>query len=322
MQLLLRDEGFGVPRSIGIDWERTNFTSWIAWPQGYRGATFPVWSSSPSGADVAVELTALFKEAPIELCRYAVRLPDGGAILAVETTNGSSLMCFDSAWRPDLSFKNTFKTDFNSHLTMIHQPDGKLLFTGKISKLNGENFPGIARLLSDGSTDPSFHCSLGGDARIMGMALQKDGRILVVGFFTKVNGVKCSYLARLNPDGSLDTDFQRHFSTYEDLETKRRMPVQMLASHATTNTVATNIATVPVSQTVLITSLNLNEGVAMIQFVGNPSQTYFLQCREALDDSAWTNIATNQTDSTGIGRLLDEGAKNAPMRFYRVASPQ
>jgi len=120
---------------------------------------FPLWGDPPTAADVAPELASLFQEAPIELCRYAVSLPDGGAILAVEAVNNTSqLMRFDKSWRPDFSFTNTFQTHVNSYLTLLHQPDDKLLLTGEISKLNGEPFPGIARLRLDGSSDPDFHC--------------------------------------------------------------------------------------------------------------------------------------------------------------------
>ena len=353
MSYFLRDGGFGVQRSV--DWGRTNHTTWTSWPKAYPSFGFPWWGDPPSAADVAVELTALFKEAPIELCRYAVSLPGGGAILAVQGTNDRHLMRFNSAWLPDFSFTNSFEalkrkgisiigdttnsveTDDASYLTLALQPDGKLLLAG-VSKLNGEPVSGIGRLLPDGSTDPRFHCVLGGDLSlisvmgtagisVMGMALQADGRILIVGLFTEVNGVKCPYFARLNPDGSLDTDFQSHFTTSDNL--KARMLVQMLASRTnltvnpaatTTNAATTMITSEP--QTVLITSLNLDGGVAVIRFQGNPSQTYILQCREALDASAWSSIETNQTDSAGTGLFRDGGAKNFSTRFYCIASPQ
>jgi len=352
---VLKSTGFGPQR--GVDWSRTNRTTWPDWPQEHQspGLMFPLWGDLPSAADAAPELAALFKEMPIELCRYAVSLPDGGAILAVQGTNDRHLMRFNSAWLPDFSFTNSFEalkrkgisiigdttnsveTDDASYLTLALQPDGKLLLAG-VSKLNGEPVSGIGRLLPDGSTDPRFHCVLGGDLSlisvmgtagisVMGMALQADGRILIVGLFTEVNGVKCPYFARLNPDGSLDTDFQSHFTTSDNL--KARMLVQMLASRTnltvnpaatTTNAATTMITSEP--QTVLITSLNLDGGVAVIRFQGNPSQTYILQCREALDASAWSSIETNQTDSAGTGLFRDGGAKNFSTRFYCIASPQ
>ncbi len=39
------------------------------------------------------------------------------------------------------------------------------------------------------------------------MAVQPDGKILLGGSFTQVNGTSRSYLARVNSDGSLDTGF-------------------------------------------------------------------------------------------------------------------
>jgi hypothetical protein len=39
------------------------------------------------------------------------------------------------------------------------------------------------------------------------IAVQADGRILIGGVFTQVNGVSRTYLARLFPDGSLDASF-------------------------------------------------------------------------------------------------------------------
>ena len=47
----------------------------------------------------------------------------------------------------------------------------------------------------------------GTDSTVMSLALQNDGKVLIGGWFTRVNGVARNSLARLNPDGSLDTSF-------------------------------------------------------------------------------------------------------------------
>ena len=343
MSLLFRDGGFGVQRSI--DWHRNTRTTWSSWPQTHRNLAIPLWGEAPSAADAAVELTSLFREAPIELCRYAVRLPDGGAILAVESTNGSQLMRFDSNWRPDFSFTSSFEgkkhrgysiTGFpnslvtnavdvvvSSYPTLVLQPDGKLLLAGEISKLNGEPFPGLARLLPDGSTDPGFHCVIGGDARVMGMALQKDGKIVIVGYFSEVNSVPIPYLARLNPDGSLDETFSRHFTSHDHLIAWRRVPVQKLTPTSAPTTVATVGHPPPAviePQFVIITNIKMQNGVALIQYQGNPAQDYILQGSDSLSPPAWTSVITNRTDSSGSGTFLDSDAGNHAMRFYRIGS--
>lgn len=45
------------------------------------------------------------------------------------------------------------------------------------------------------------------DHRVSAIAVQKDGRIVIGGMFSFVNGIKRSYIARLNYDGSLDDSF-------------------------------------------------------------------------------------------------------------------
>jgi hypothetical protein len=74
-------------------------------------------------------------------------------------------------------------------------------------------------------------------------------------------------------------------------------------------------------QTVLITSLRLENGVAVIQFSGNPRQVYILQAGNSLDSAAWKNLSTNGANAAGMGMFRDESAKGQPMRFYRLATP-
>lgn len=61
--------------------------------------------------------------------------------------------------------------------------------------------------------DPTFNAQLGdGYARIYATAVQPDGKILVGGTFTFVNGVRRLQLTRLNTDGSTDSSFNNEFS--------------------------------------------------------------------------------------------------------------
>jgi hypothetical protein len=69
-------------------------------------------------------------------------------------------------------------------------------------------------LNSDGAVDPSFRAdarSYGGIGRfligVVSAAVQPDGKILIAGTFTEVNGVRQRFVARLHPDGSLDQNF-------------------------------------------------------------------------------------------------------------------
>ncbi len=294
---------------------------------------FERWTEAPSAVDAAVVFQALFEEVPIELCRYAVRLPDGGAILAIrdEVVDGAMkargrLMRFDRNWRPDFSFTNRYEADIRSSITLKTDGSGRILVSGLIGTINGEDASGVVRLEKNGSTDPGFKCKTASslEGRVMDMAIQNDGRIVICGFFDRVNGVPRQHLARVNSDGSLDETFKNRFIGLAELNTHRRFPVPHLSGTTNTPTAtqtAVEAGAAASTETIVIRSMDYQEGVATISFSGRTGQAYVLQCRDALAEAAWSNLSTNQTDSAGAGRLIDADAGRHPMRWYRIAMP-
>ncbi|HBI01727.1 MAG TPA: T9SS type A sorting domain-containing protein [Flavobacterium sp.] len=94
--------------------------------------------------------------------------------------------------------------------TIVQQPDGKLLLGGWFSEFNGTESRRIVRLNLDGSVDTSFNVGVGFNGTspyVNAITLQPDGKILVGGNFSDYKGVTRHRIARLNPDGSLDTSF-------------------------------------------------------------------------------------------------------------------
>lgn len=101
--------------------------------------------------------------------------------------------------------------------SILRQNDGKLIVGGAFDRAYGTGqanpttVGNIVRLNSDGTIDTTFSAILNG--QVSGMALQPDGKIIVVGGFTTVKGkgdtaaVTRNRIARLNTDGSLDTTF-------------------------------------------------------------------------------------------------------------------
>ncbi len=87
------------------------------------------------------------------------------------------------------------------------QPDGKLIVGGEFSTYDGVPRRSIARLNSDGSLDTSFHPGTGADYIVSSVAVQPDGRVMIAGYFSTVDGAPRVGLARLNADGSLDASF-------------------------------------------------------------------------------------------------------------------
>ena len=67
--------------------------------------------------------------------------------------------------------------------------------------------------------------------------------------------------------------------------------------------------------------MTMADGIAIIQLRGEPGHTYILQVRNTLDAGEWLNITTNRAGDNGSATLTDPGAKDFPIRFYRVAAP-
>ncbi|HKQ40227.1 MAG TPA: Calx-beta domain-containing protein, partial [Verrucomicrobiae bacterium] len=105
-------------------------------------------------------------------------------------------------------------------------PDGKILIGGDFIEVNGIPRHGIARLNRNGSVDTSFDPGSGTDfAAVRAVLIQPDGKIVIGGSFTTINGVPRNFLARLERDGAVDTSFMNGVSG-------GNFPVQALALHA------------------------------------------------------------------------------------------
>ncbi|HEY8402551.1 MAG TPA: T9SS type A sorting domain-containing protein [Cytophagaceae bacterium] len=91
--------------------------------------------------------------------------------------------------------------------TISAQPDGKILAGGEFSSFNGISLKCIVRLNADGSVDNSFIIGSGASRGVYGIAIQSDGKILAGGGFTSFNGVLANCFVRLDPDGSVESNF-------------------------------------------------------------------------------------------------------------------
>jgi uncharacterized repeat protein (TIGR01451 family)/uncharacterized delta-60 repeat protein len=87
------------------------------------------------------------------------------------------------------------------------QPDGKAVIGGDFTGVNGVTLPHIARLNTDGSVDNTFAPVLGANDSVRAIAVQLDGRIVIGGFFTNVNGTALNHIARLTDRGAVDSTF-------------------------------------------------------------------------------------------------------------------
>jgi uncharacterized delta-60 repeat protein len=109
----------------------------------------------------------------------------------------------------DQTFDADISGNVDAHAVAV-QPDGKILVGGIFNTVANVDRHNIVRLNLDGTIDDSFDPHANDDVRAI--AVQPDGRIVIAGSFTTLapNGggaVTRHYIARLNPDGTVDPAF-------------------------------------------------------------------------------------------------------------------
>lgn len=106
----------------------------------------------------------------------------------------------------DISFQNPNVTVPSFIYALVLQPDGKVLIGGDFSSVGGQSRNDVARLNADGSLDTTFrNPNVGGTNGVVSViALQPDGKIVIGGDFTSVDGRIRKRVARLNANGSIE----------------------------------------------------------------------------------------------------------------------
>ncbi|HEX3228065.1 MAG TPA: delta-60 repeat domain-containing protein, partial [Pyrinomonadaceae bacterium] len=160
------------------------------------GSLDPTFLSSGVGANG--DVSALFVQ------------PDGKIVICGDftTVNGSArnrIARLNSDGTLDFTFLATGSgANFVVNAAAL-QSDGKIVIGGRFTTINGTTRNHIARINSDGTLDASFLAAGSGiNGDVFSLALQTDGKTLIGGFFTSVNGTARNGIARLNSDGTND----------------------------------------------------------------------------------------------------------------------
>lgn len=112
----------------------------------------------------------------------------------------------------DGSLDSSVSPTLNNRVEAIAlQPDGKILFGGRFT-CPGYSSNVVLRLNANGAPDNDFfncagtwsHWFLG---NILALVVQPDGKIVVGGLFTRIEGKPYETLGRLNPNGTPDGSF-------------------------------------------------------------------------------------------------------------------
>ena len=131
----------------------------------------------------------------------------GGEYLSLNGVPSSYLTRLQSNGEIDETFDTG--TSFNGKIYASYiQPDGKIIVGGNFTSYNGIAVGRLIRLNTDGSYDNTFDTSIAANTGIIyEICPQTDGKIIIVGSFAKYNNVNVGRVARILPDGSLDSSF-------------------------------------------------------------------------------------------------------------------
>jgi uncharacterized delta-60 repeat protein len=125
---------------------------------------------------------------------------------------------FNSNGTLDTSFGSggvarTLTAQFGAGYAVAIQSDGKIVAAGQANAPGGGTEVAVARFNTNGSLDTSFGSggtdllNLGEDSRALGLALQSNGDIVIVGSQAPGLQVPNALIARLTPSGALDSSF-------------------------------------------------------------------------------------------------------------------
>lgn len=180
-----------------------DFDEWNGQPRGRlvrlnTDGTLDPGFQSGSGADERIDMITMDDQE---------RILVGGMFLNFNGANRNHVARLASAGALDPSFTTSPGASGGFLTAAVRDANGGLVIGGNMTEFDGAPVPNIARLLPDGSLDPSFDPGGGPDDFIEAMLSQPDGRILVAGRFMEYDGISRGKIARILIDGSLDASF-------------------------------------------------------------------------------------------------------------------
>jgi uncharacterized delta-60 repeat protein len=139
------------------------------------------------------------------------RLSDGkiiasGPFTSYNFTTKNYLVRLTTIGSVDATF-NTGAGPGSSINAVAVAPDNKIAIAGDFATYDGTVAEKITRLSALGAIDPTFNAQTGANNEVQGVGVQSTNKVIVGGFFTRLNGTSKSYFARLLVDGTIDASF-------------------------------------------------------------------------------------------------------------------
>jgi uncharacterized delta-60 repeat protein len=150
-----------------------------------------------SGANGNVTTIAIQNDGKVVIC---------GAFTSFNGVSRNRIARLNSDGTLDLSFNPGTGFDNTVNVCSI-QIDGTILIGGQFSSFDGISRNRIARISIDGTIDNSFNPGTGFNNIVNSLTIQNDDKIIVGGNFTIFDGATKNNIVRINPNGTIDTNF-------------------------------------------------------------------------------------------------------------------
>ncbi len=143
----------------------------------------------------------------------------GGELIPAGGSQEQYLVMFGPTGTLDPGFQPPTAGSPYGDVRLAVQPDGKII-TANLVFPNSRTLETVARLLPDGSLDPSFaRLPAPGNgnspATIYSLALYPDGRVLLGGSFSRFSSINTSGVARLLPNGQSDATYLSSIGSFQ-----------------------------------------------------------------------------------------------------------
>ena len=140
---------------------------------------------------------------------YAIAIqPDGKILIGGAFTTVNFTTRFGSArLNNNGTLDTTFTLAVRTVFSIAVQPDGNILLGGNFTLTSPNAVNRIVRVSNTGVIDTAFSAVASANNTVRAIKIQLDGKIVLGGSFTTLNGNFRNALARLNADGTLDGVF-------------------------------------------------------------------------------------------------------------------
>ncbi len=104
----------------------------------------------------------------------------------------------------DMSFNPGEGPNIDNFTKIAIQSDNKIILAGGFTKYNGVSHKDFIRINTDGTFDATFNIGSGPTSNPTDIMVMPDDNLIIVGGFSKFNGITVNGIAGLNSDGSYD----------------------------------------------------------------------------------------------------------------------